>query len=185
MTSSLAWPVAVVLVALIFHGPIGGVIERIEHVKSPGFEAWTKAEAATREAVAVAEGPVPAGPSSPSEGLLTERFAGLAATSPGGAVAMAWLEVEKVLRRKMEGMGLPFEKVAGIRGVGEALRLGVINDETATAIRGLATLRNMVVHGGADDLDTARAMDYLSMSDGVIFAIDHGKPTLVTSGTRS
>ena len=173
LVSSLAWPVAVVIVAFVFHDPIGQMIGRLEHVKSPIFEAWTKAEAATLSAVAASPTPPP---STPVEGSLSRKLALLAATSPGGAVAMGWMEVEKVLRGKMEGMGLPFERVAGVRGVEEAFRAGVINEATASAIRGLANLRNMVVHGGADDLDSARALDYLAMADGVIFAIEHGKP---------
>jgi hypothetical protein len=174
LVSSLAWPVAVVIVAVVFHGPIGEMIGRFEHVKSPVFEAWTKAEAATR--VAVAASPTPQ-PNKPVSGSLSEKMADLAVVSPGGAVSMAWTEVEKLLSRKMQqATGLPAEKVSGVRGVDAALQAGVINQETATAIHDLATLRNMVVHGGADDLDRARAMDYLALADAVIFAIEHGKP---------
>ncbi len=173
LVSSLAWPVAVVIVAVVFRGPIGGMIERLEHVKGPGFEGWAKVEAATRKAVATSP---KTQPNAPVSGSLTEKMADLAGVAPGGAVAMAWTEVEKLLSQKMQATGLPAERISGIRGAEAALQAGVINQETATAIRGLATLRNMVVHGGADDLDTARALDYLALADAVIFAIEHGEP---------
>jgi len=172
LVSSLAWPVAVVIVAIVFRAPIGEMIKRLEHVKSPLFEGWAKATAETR--VALATGPS-AGSTTGVRGSLTEKFADLAATSPAGAVVMGWIEVEKLLSAKMVATGLPEQKFSGVRAPDAALQAGLISQETAEAIRGLATLRNLAAHGRVDDLDHERAMDFLTLADGVMFAISHEK----------
>jgi hypothetical protein len=111
---------------------------------------------------------------------LTERFADMADREPAAAVTVAWVEVDKVLRQKVEEAGLREPPRTGeytdLIAVQIALDGGVINGQTATAIRGLVTLRNLAAHGSADDLDPGKAFDFLTLADAVIFAIEAGEP---------
>ena len=172
LVSSLAWPVAVVIVAVVFRRPIGEMIGRLEHVKAPMFEGWAKVATETRAALAT----TPTGTIKVEvKGSLSEKFADLAMTSPTGAVVIAWIEVEKLLTAKMVAAGLPEMKVSGVRLADAALQAGLVSRETSEAIRGLATLRNLAAHGRSDNMDRDRALDFLALADGVMFAIDHEK----------
>lgn len=55
-----------------------------------------------------------------------------------------------------------------------ALEAGIITPETVEAIQGVAVLRNLAAHGEQTDLSEARALDYLALIDGVLFAIRRG-----------
>ena len=52
-----------------------------------------------------------------------------------------------------------------------ALEHGLITPETENAIVGVTTLRNLAAHGRDEDISVERAMDYLALVDGVLFAI--------------
>ena len=103
IVSSLAWPVAVVVVAVVFRGPISEMIGRLEHVKSPLFEGWAKTAAEAHAALAAS---TITGAPTEGKGSLTKKFADLAADSPEVAVLMGWSEVEKILRQKIRDAGI-------------------------------------------------------------------------------
>ncbi|MGD0408873.1 MAG: hypothetical protein ABSB34_07785 [Candidatus Limnocylindrales bacterium] len=170
LVSSLAWPVAVVIVVVVFRGPIGDMIGRLEHVKSPWFEGWAKTIEEARVVLAPSTNAVEA--ASPS-GSLTEKFADLAADSPEEAVAMGWIEVDKRLRQKMIDAGLPVANNSVRQMTDAALQAGFISQGTATAIRKLSTLRLLATGGQSMYLDSAKAMDFLALADAAIFAIEH------------
>jgi hypothetical protein len=149
------------------------MIGRLEHVKSPLFEGWAKATAETR--VALSANPATA-VTGGAHGSLTEKFANMAVMSPSGAVVMAWIEVEKLLSEKMAAAGLREVRLSGARMAQAAREAGLISPETAEAVRGLATLRNLAAHGRADDLDSRQALDFLALADAVVFALNHDKP---------
>jgi hypothetical protein len=170
LVSSVAWPTAVVFVAVVFRGPIGEMIGRLEHVKSPLFEGWAKAAEETREALAVGpkpdETPVSGGP------LLVE-LAGVAVTSPREAVLRAAFAVETLLRETLVQSGIPKARVLMLEQMIEAaLQAGVISQPTATAVRGLANLRNVALQGSPEDLDYAKAIDFLALADAVEYALE-------------
>lgn len=48
----------------------------------------------------------------------------------------------------------------------------MINQETLTAIEGLAVLRNLAAHGRADsELDTSRALEFVHLANAVVYSI--------------
>ena len=171
--SSLAWPIVVVFVVIVFRGPIGEMIGRLEHVKTPWVELWTKAVGEARAVLAPSTVAV-ATTSLPDS--LRQKFAHLAVDSPEGAVAMGWIEVDKRLRQKMAEAGIPAANSSVRQITDAALQGGVMSHDTATAIGKLATLRLLATQGHIGNLDSARALDFLGLADAAIFSIDHGKP---------
>jgi hypothetical protein len=99
LISSLAWPVAVVVLVLAFRKPIGRMFERLpKRVKAGPVEVeWP--EVATEARVALATSSEVRTDASP--GSLTERFAKLAEEEPAAAIMAAWAEVEKSLRARV------------------------------------------------------------------------------------
>jgi hypothetical protein len=57
-----------------------------------------------------------------------------------------------------------------------ALQEGLIDLDTAAALRRLETLRNFAAHDQIKNVDRAKALDFLALADSVMVAIERGKP---------
>lgn len=170
LVSSLAWPVAVVLVAIVFHSPISEMINRLEHVKSPLFEGWAKVAAEAHEAVMATGVTVQERRDAPDYSL-TATYSDLARISPPGAVMTAWVEVEKALNDKIAAVGATPKKNLYMPNWHAALKAGLVTEGTAVALQRLRDLRNLAAHK-SESVDAARALDFLALADSVMWAID-------------
>lgn len=102
---------------------------------------------------------------------LVTKLAGVAEVSPSAAVLAAYSDIEQALKRRLREAQVPgIEKTAGAQLVDVAPRTGVINHRTAVAIRRVLALRNLAAHGG--DVESAKALEYLSLVDAVLHAIE-------------
>jgi|SRR5450756_242764 len=190
--SSMAWPAVVVVLALVFRPQVRAILNRLpSRVKAGPVEVdWNDTAAATR--VELASSPEvlgatgPTGPtgsprppgttgptwptgSQPPRRLLSQRLAGEAMTAPAAVVIEAYAEVERVLELHLGAAA------TGARAPGElverARETGIISDQTAEAIGGLGTLRNIAAHGPVDEIGPAQVADFLTLADAVINAI--------------
>lgn len=217
----LAWPLAVLVIALVFRRQIGDLIDRMRSVKALGAEGTfdpRQAEAtvalATAQASAQAAAVVRVATDGittsdevttrkvseptlnvtetvtlsgetyafPREGTVTERFISVANRDPQAAVLESYEEVERVLRRRMEGAKVAgVEKLTGEQLIDVALRKQVVNRKTAEAARGILVLRNLAAHDR--DIGLEKALDYLALADGVVYSIEVG--TLYTLSTST
>ena len=174
LVSSLAWPVAVVVLLLAFKAPIARMVERLpKRVKAGPLEVeWP--EVATEARVALATSPEVKTAASP--GSLTERFAKMAEDEPDAAIMTAWAEVEKALRERMGGLGIRQPSIAGMMLARLAHERGEISDSTLRAIEGLSVLRNLAAHGRGGEVDREKALDYLTLADATLYAIRTWRP---------
>jgi hypothetical protein len=169
LISSLAWPVAVVVLVLAFRKPIGRMFERLpKRVKAGPVEVeWP--EVATEARVALATSSEVRTDASP--GSLTERFAKLAEEEPAAAIMAAWAEVEKSLRARVGDLAVRQRSLAGLMLARLAREQGTISDSTLRAVEGLSVLRNLAAHGRDGEVDREKALDYLTLADATLFAI--------------
>ena len=59
----------------------------------------------------------------------------------------------------------------------EAREVGLISAASLEAIEGLTVMRNLAAHGRAqEDLDAARAIEYLDLADAVLYGLRHRPP---------
>jgi len=174
LVSSLAWPVAVVVLVLVFRGPIGRMVERLpKRVKAGPVEVeWPELSTEARVALATA----PEIRTIAAEGSLTERFADMAAKEPSAAVMAAWSEVERVLREKAGDLGVRQPSIAGMMLARLVHERGLISDASLQAIEGLAMLRNLAAHGRGEEVDREKALDYLTLADATLYAIKTWRP---------
>jgi hypothetical protein len=170
LVASLAWPVAVVIVAIVFRSPISEMINRLEHVKSPIFEGWAKVAAEAHQAVLATGVAVPPRRDAPDYSL-TAQFSDLARVSPPGAVMTAWVEVDKALNAKIQAAGAVPAPSLHMPNWQAALRAGIVDEGGAVALQRLRDLRNLAAHK-SDSVDAARALDFLALADSVMWAID-------------
>jgi hypothetical protein len=172
--SSVAWPVTILVIALLFRKSITDMLsgQLLTRMKAGPFEAnWergvSEVEAELRQTVPPDERP-------PAEGLIAE-LASLAERSPATAVLEAYARVEQELRRIAGSPPvdphLDLDRLGAHTLAQVARQGGRLSDQTVQAVEGLSVLRNLAAHGRAGDLTPERAMDYLALVDGVLYAI--------------
>jgi hypothetical protein len=172
--SSVAWPVTILVIALMFRKSITEMLSGpLSRMKAGPFEwEWRRTFV---EVEAEIDSAVPAAADDRSEGGLVEELASLAQRSPSTAVLEAYARVEQELRR-VAGEP-PVDPHRDLNRVGArtlaqtAFRGGRLSAQTVQAVEGISVLRNLAAHGRAGDVTPERALDYLSLVDGVLFAI--------------
>ncbi len=177
LIGSLAWPLVVVVVALLFRSKIIELLTpAIRRLKAGPFEVeWDRA---ISEAEVDLEQPglSPIEASMRFSGSLAKELGGLARSMPTAAILEAAARVEgelgSMVSTALTARGVQMPPTPGLGGLA---RLGqqhdVITEETARAIEGIAVLRNMAAHGRATDTTAERALDYLHLADSVMYAI--------------
>jgi hypothetical protein len=185
LVQTLVWPLTVIAVVVILRAAIvaalSGPLKRLKAGPTGvELEMWEGKIAVIREELN--EGSrrqIPARPNVEVEdgGSLVEELAPVAEVSPEAAIVEGYARLERGLRLKLASKGKEPDVTIGGRNLARlAQREGVISDLTAHAIDGLAVLRNLAAHGQApSDLNTARALDYLAMVDGTLFALRQSK----------
>lgn len=172
---STAWPIATIVVALVYRGQISQLLERIRGAKYGNTEVYfsnelDKIEAQVSEPVTNsqrdADGTLTEASKPPARnhpviektvddsitiGRISDqqdRFSEIARLSPSAAVLDAWRDVELELDRSFRRSGISKEKTnASPFQLGVKLyRMGVIHEHTMDMIRDLQNLRNAAAH---------------------------------------
>lgn len=176
LADSLAWPLVAVFGVWLLRRPIAqslsGPVRRWKAGPSGvEIEYWERKVAATREELSRSQGE--SGRKELRETptvLLNTNLQELAEVSPDSAISEAYRTIERQLRVRLNDQQVPPD----LDAVGLALfgqEKGVINQETANAVQGLSVLRNLAAHGRVGDVTFARAIEFLSLADGVLFAL--------------
>jgi hypothetical protein len=171
VVGSLAWPIVVLIVAVLFRRQLSALLARpLSSLKAGPLEAvWDRQ-------VAEVEAELPRSPSSAtSDGGAadTDRLREIARAAPAAAVLEAFALVEEQLHQILQDAGVDAGRGGAMQMARRALEAGLVRPETLKAVEGAAVLRNLAAHGRQDDLDEARALDYLALVDAVRFALGH------------
>ena len=167
LVSSLAWPVAVVAIAVIFRVQLRQLLGgRLSRLKAGPIEAEFDLVAShvQLELPAADDRPLAASP-------LSRELRELAESSPRGAILEAHDRVERTLRDALEAVGDPVrEGDTATELARRAAARGLITPQTSKAVEGITVLRNLAVHD-PDGLPADRVKDYLVLADSVLYAI--------------
>lgn len=201
MTGSLAWPLALIMVAIVFRKHIGGLFKRIEEIGFGGATAKLSKELDKAEAIATTlpelaapeqESPstensaLPAAPSPPTLVDNLEynplddpnyRFRSLLLLSPSAAVLEAWYPVENAIRQlaaRHRVTGKPFRR--NLPSMVNQLALdGEIPPSVITMITELLRIRNLASH--ARDVSADDALRFKRLADDVLHTILYKAPS--------
>ena len=165
---SLAWPVAAIIIAGIFHRQIAGLLAKIRKLNwgdaSVDFaERLDNAEKAA-EAVAPVESvpPVDAETEAPDE-----RFEQLVALSPNAAIIENWAKVEQALSDLARDFSVDEGKIKNKLNLIHVLReRGLVNVQTIVMVEELRKLRNAAAHN--QPITPADAFRFKDLSDRVL-----------------
>lgn len=179
LVSSLAWPATAIVLVVILRKPIAGALSGDVKRWRAGpagveFEYWERKSVKVREALERAS---PQGKAALGD-IESEELEEVARIAPVAAVLNSFARVEFELRSRLEDLGeVDMDRMSGLRLAQRARERGVINQETLTAIEGLAVLRNLAAHGRPDsDLDTSRALEFVHLADAVLYSIRAPRP---------
>jgi hypothetical protein len=169
--SSVAWPVTVLVIALLFRKPLIEVLRRSSEgdlSAGPFRFKWKRlaeeVESDLGQPTSIAEGKI---------GGAAGRLDEIAAVSPIGAVVESFGQIERALRTALDERGIegPHQKWSVRRLAEIAQEEGVITPETKDAIDGLSVMRNLAAHGSEEDISPDRAREFIALSHGVLYAI--------------
>lgn len=173
LVSSLAWPAVVASVALLFRGQISDLLaSSLKRLKAGPFEfEFDRVLTIVSDNIeALPDGPAT---EAPADFSVIDDLSEVARMSPRAAVLEAHSQLETRLWRLTKDALTEDEHPNGAIAVARAARShGVISPATENAIVGVTTLRNLTAHARQAEVSPERALDYLALIDGVLFAMD-------------
>ncbi len=167
LVGSLAWPAAVVCIAVVFRDQLKTLLtDRLRHIEAGPIKADFDRAASKVEATLGEAGiPVPAHAEAPD-------LTSLASQVPEMVIAEAFGLVEQELRGALEATGdAPPDDAGAAQLMQLAADRGLINRLTVNAIEGVIVMRNLAVHGPRRDITPKQVDEYLALIESVIFAI--------------
>jgi hypothetical protein len=167
MTKALAWPLAVVIVCLVFRGPISGLLEGVR-LRRIGKGEWS-ADFTTAEQEVRAGLPSGA-PQEAFPGEIGAETLRLADVSPAAAIGDVWGELEKRVRGAAAKAGVQRQFLPEIvRGLTEK---HIIRPATADAILGLRNMRNLAVHAPPEGLTSVQANEFINLAGALMWSLE-------------
>lgn len=176
LVSSLAWPGAVLGIALMFRQQLRQLLTGpLRRLKAGPVEFEFERIISTVQAQIE---PSPAsGPPKPSGmAVTTGDLAATARKMPTAAVVEAYARLEQELRELLLSADdvKADASLSAMALAHHAADKGLLTPETVNALEGLTVLRNLAAHGRGDDLSVDRALDYLALVDAVSYTIRQG-----------
>jgi hypothetical protein len=167
LVSSLAWPAAVVCIAVLFRAQLKTLLsEHLRHIEAGPLKADFDRLGSDVHA-ALGEAGIPA-----SAGADTGELTDLAQRVPGAAIPEAFALVERELRRALTSIGESPPDATDAKDLAHrALERGLITPLTINAIEGIAVMRNLAVHGPRREIAVKQAKEYLALVDSVLYAM--------------
>jgi len=168
--AAIAWPVVVLIIALLFRRPLTGAFASAtgKLAAGPFSLEWKRRITDVEDDLGLPPS-ISKGEIGGAAGKLDE----IAQRSPTAAIVEAFAQVEAALRGVLEEKGVEgLDTPWSVRRLAEVAREeGLITAETHDAIEGLSVLRNLAAHGGEKDISSQRAHEFVALAQGVIYAI--------------
>jgi hypothetical protein len=166
LVSSLAWPFAVVCIAVVFRAQLKTLLtERLSHIKAGPVEADFER---LRSDVQAELGKPALSATQPDTQDLTD----LAKRIPAAAIIEAYIRVEQELREILTRAGKEIPDSDDARPLAHiALDSRLITPESVNAVEGITVMRHLAVHGPRRDVSVRQAQEYVALVNAVLYAI--------------
>jgi hypothetical protein len=144
LVGHLAWPVAIVVVSLIFRKEFSGVFARAKLLKVAGVEVSLEEEVNELTKVAAEGGITTLYP----EEAFPEEFQQEMRLNPKWAFLEIWIEVEQQIKKMMEMKSKIYR--GALNSIAELEFTNDIPSSEADILRRLSQVRNRIVHGDSE-----------------------------------
>jgi hypothetical protein len=170
--ASVAWPVTVLVIAVMFRTPITEALRAAGgRIKAGPFELEWKRAISTVEADLGLSPSISKGEIGGAAGRLDE----LAEETPAAAIVEAYGRLEGVLKDLLAEHDDHVDEKWDVQALARvASQKELITAQTSKAIEGLDILRNLAVHGDPEDLSPQRAHEFVALTQGVLYSIING-----------
>ncbi len=147
MVGSLAWPLAAVVIALVFHKQVGLLLAKVKTLKwgEAAVDFTEKLDKVESAAAAIADQTDSHDSSSPA--APSGRFHELLAISPNAAILDSWSEVENEIRKLGKHHGLTDSPARPSRIGDELVKSGVLPIGIYKMLSEMRSMRNQAAHG--------------------------------------
>ncbi|QKT02808.1 hypothetical protein HUS23_02770 [Ectothiorhodospiraceae bacterium 2226] len=170
LVKSLAWPIAVVVIAVVLREEVGRLLSKITRIRHNDTEVEFRHElaAAKKEAEKVL-------PDYKNTTYLKSQSSQLAKLSPRGAIIEAWLSIEGALLKYAERHGIEVkkDKPFTMRELHfHTLDYGSLGKGVFEMLGRLRRTRNEAVHLSDAQIDEDSAQEYVELASRVIQRIE-------------
>jgi len=175
MTSSIAWPIALIAIVVIFKKPISFVISSVGKIKYKDLELDFASLKELAEGISPQEPPTL--PRSPEQRFFTsleEQIADIVSKSPAGAVLLSWTAVETAISTTVARLAISADEPSSrsLQNNLMCLRRNTdLSPEVFKTIDRLRTLRNQIAH----DYNSAQSIsenDAVSYGQSAVLVIE-------------
>jgi hypothetical protein len=149
LVSSLAWPLAAVLISILFRSQFRGLLERLRSFTVGGTTAEFRDELGSTEQLVERLEPTK-GPEPPPIDFQAPLDP-VPAVIPSAAIMTYWSRIEQVLQELAVNRGYSDASNRSALYLSKRLQAdGILDEETATILSRLRELRNRASHGDSD-----------------------------------
>lgn len=183
---SVAWPIATIVLGLIYRKPLAALIPLLRHARYKGLEFDFGREVAALGqdtsqlkvslAIAPARIEAPAAPPTPSDKTLAllDEAESLSGTFPEPAVLVAWQAVETELRDAAEREGIAEQELR--RGslmllISELAKRKVLTPQSVEFLNRMRNLRNVAAHHNGVQVTSDDAREFTAIARDVVGAL--------------
>jgi len=179
MTKALAWPIALVVLGLVFKQHFGGLLEGVKLRRVQKGEWLADFETVAQEVRA--ELPSPGRSTSETvhtESPLADETKRLIDLAPSAAVSQAWNQLEDRVIAAAASTGITQTRLPEI--LRAMVNKGLIKPSVSDSILGLRNMRNLAVHAPSDRLTQSQASEFVIMVEAIMWtlqrSLDHPDP---------
>jgi hypothetical protein len=167
LASSLAWPAAVVCIAILFRRPLEKLLSELLELRAGPVKMSFERERSKVEEVLRQSGGSPPPPTLPNGDL-----AELAKTNPRAAILTAYGEIEQELRRALVAADEQVsDSETALQLTQRALQRDLITAQSANAVEGAVVLRDLAIHDPSGKIAVEHASGYVTTAAAVLYAI--------------
>jgi hypothetical protein len=179
MTSALAWPIATVVVCLIFYKQISNFLRTAKRIKGMGVEFERDlSELQMKAAEITAQARTNSNQERlPENGNLLEQARSIANISPSAAISFVWTSIEHQLREttvRFLGKDNQLIHRFSINQINALEKADIINSSIAEILHRMREMRNKVTHK-ADSIDSVSANEAVSFAEMGEYVIEYLK----------
>lgn len=92
--------------------------------------------------------------------------------SPTAQIMTAWQNLEDLVRGKLKADGVDASALGARQLLEEARQRDLITDAQQRSLRGLNAMRNLAVHGHDQEVDSAKAEEFLTLADAITTVLE-------------
>lgn len=181
MTKSLAWPLVVILIFILFRKEIKERIRDILKLSLPGVAAeFDKKADEVKSSLVNASSPLGgvlvAAPEAIAFEIRESQDEEIESFANVGRIVSAWSKIENIVKRRLQAVNVDVTRLGPSQLLLAAKTQNLITRDQFDSLRGLLAMRNLAAHGRADEITNNRVSEFLVLANAIMTLLDITPP---------